>query len=352
VVVSSFLPTSCAGVGVSAAFGSTGSIVAIACTSATDPRIALYAYDEGIQAASAIQTLHPKMGIGDKNAHPERRGVSNNPRGKEPLIMNENFSFSNEHPLEHLCPPCPGTCNASAIRCSDAQRCQASPSGANTPKPPSSGPSLVSSLGTGDIARPQGSCYRHPGNPGRPYRNCPIRPVAIELDQALLLMKDPEWGLQEKFDGQHIVIRKSPDGVEGINEAGAVTSVPALVARAAEKINRRWSIEGVCIGDASFVAFDLLQVDFLDFRSTPYWLRMSGLRKLLSPEAPHLRIAETATKFLAKAGLLERLRDDRKAGFVFKKSTGIRVFDPSPERAFSLVHAFDRSTRSPGNPEA
>jgi len=152
-------------------------------------------------------------------------------------------------------------------------------------------------------------------------------------------MKEPEWWLQERYGGQHMVVRKSPDSVEAINGAGAVVAIPAPVARAAEKINRRWTIEGVCIGDA-FEAFDLLQVDFLDFRSTPYWLRWSGLRQLLSPEDPHLRIAETATKTLTKAGLLERLRDGGKAGFVFKKSTGIRIFDPLPEKAFSLTCRF------------
>jgi len=152
--------------------------------------------------------------------------------------------------------------------------------------------------------------------------------------------------MQEKFSGQHLLIRKSADGVEGINDAGLVVPLPPAVARAGEKISRRWTIEGVCIAEI-FVAWDLLQIDFMSFRSTPYWLRWSGLRQLLSPEDHHLRIADTATKSLAKAGLLERLRNDRKAGFVFKKSTGIRMFDPSPEKAFSLTCRFSEPKSTP-----
>jgi hypothetical protein len=56
----------------------------------------------------------------------------------------------------------------------------------------------------------------------------------------------------------------------------------------------------------------LLQIDFLDLRSTPYWLQSSWLAKLLSPEILHLPIVEAVVKTIAKAVLSGRPISDAK----------------------------------------
>ena len=198
---------------------------------------------------------------------------------------------------------------------------------------------------------------RDTGNPGRlndassrlsddtqkDYRFRPIPPVGIELEHAVQLTRHPDWWLQEYYPGDHMLIRKTTTAVEGIGADGSLAGLPAAVIAAAENFRRTWIIEGICAGE-TFTAFDLLAVDFLDFSSTPYWLRWGALRELLTPEEEHLQIAETAMRAVGKAQLLERLRSGQKKGFVLKKSVGERVFEPSPERAFALKRCFSACT--------
>lgn len=198
------------------------------------------------------------------------------------------------------------------------------------------------SRNAGNPGRLNDASDRLPGDTQKDYRFRPIPPVGIELERAIQLMRHPDWWLQEYYSGDHMLIRKTTTAVEGIGADGSLAGLPAAVIAAAENIRRTWIIEGICTGD-TFTAFDLLAVDFLNFSSTPYWLRWSALRELLTPEEEHLQIAETAMRAMAKAQFLERLRSGQKKGFVLKKSVGERVFEASPEKAFARKRCFSAS---------
>ena len=185
----------------------------------------------------------------------------------------------------------------------------------------------------------RGTCYRCPANTRTDYRLRPIVPVEIALERAAQLFIDPEWWMQESRSGHHMLIRKTREGIDAINEEGNSVALPTAIELPAEKIRGTWIIEGVCIGD-TFVADDLLEVEPFSFRSSPYWLRFSGLRKLLSPEDAPLRIAGTAMKTITKAGLLKSLRGGQSHGLVFRKSTAVRAFEQSPATAHSLKYCF------------
>jgi len=150
----------------------------------------------------------------------------------------------------------------------------------------------------------------------------PSRPLVIPMVRAGRLISDRDWWLQEKYRGRHLLIRKTRESTEGIDENGLVVPLPESVATAATKIHFRWVLEGVCDGDA-FTVFDMPQFELLNFRSTAYSARMAVVRELLHQPDRHLSIAETAVGISAKAELLQRLRAGEKEGIVLKKANGV-----------------------------
>ena len=150
----------------------------------------------------------------------------------------------------------------------------------------------------------------------------PTRPLVIPMGRAGRLISDRDWWLQESYSGQHLLIRKTRDAVEGIDENGLTVSLPETVVLAASKIAFRWVLEGVCSGDR-FTVFDIPEFELLDFRSMAYSVRMAAIRELLYQPHGQFQIAETAVGISAKAELLQRLRAGEKEGIVLKKANGV-----------------------------
>ena len=149
----------------------------------------------------------------------------------------------------------------------------------------------------------------------------PLRPQLIEPGRAARILNEPDWCVQEIFRGRRLLLCKTPERITGVATDGRLVAVPEPVRAAAEKTKFNWLMDGVLVGD-TFMAFDLPQLEAMNFRSLPYRLRLSGLRVLLVPPDPHLRIAETVMERVAKAGLVQRLREQQKDGVVLKKLSG------------------------------
>jgi bifunctional non-homologous end joining protein LigD len=150
----------------------------------------------------------------------------------------------------------------------------------------------------------------------------PIRPVDIDISKAEKLISNHEWWLQEKYEGKHLLIRKSDVTVDGVDGAGMIVPLPAAVTNAAKKVPFRWVMEGVCLDD-TFTVFDLAQFEMMNFRGLTYMARLTALRKLLHRPSPHLNIAETGTEFMPKLRLLKRLREEGSKGIVLRKLNGV-----------------------------
>ena len=66
-----------------------------------------------------------------------------------------------------------------------------------------------------------------PGESGTPYQHSdraeqvsgilPQLLNSIDAEEATVLITDPDWCVQEKFDGRRMLIRKHADGIDGIN---------------------------------------------------------------------------------------------------------------------------------------
>jgi hypothetical protein len=154
-------------------------------------------------------------------------------------------------------------------------------------------------------------------------------------------MTDPSWWMQERFTGEHLVISKTPAGVEAVDVVGCLVNLPEAVAQAAEKIRCSWAIEGVYANNV-FIAFDFLEIESLEFTGMDYMIRMAGLRELLTPADAAIRIAETVIELTPKVALFQRLRAAGK-GFVLKKRNGIDVNREATARHNVVMCSFETS---------
>lgn len=141
---------------------------------------------------------------------------------------------------------------------------------------------------------------------------------AIDAAEAATLIADSDWCMQEKFDGKRALIRKAGDKVEGINRNGLIVALPETIEDAAKQIPGSFLIDGECVGDR-FIAFDLLEVNGVDFGPQPFVKRLGVLAKLIPFTSQYLRIADTVFGAPSKAVLIQQLRDANKEGAIFRK---------------------------------
>lgn len=170
-----------------------------------------------------------------------------------------------------------------------------------------------------------------PGESGTPYQQADREQQAsgilpqllnpIEVEAAARLATDPMWCVQEKFDGRRRLIRKHPDGVDGINRKGLIVPLPEPVALAAAELPGTFVFDGECIGN-TLVVFDLLELHGTDYRGLPYRNRLFTLMQIVPGHGPHLRSLETAFDTAHKVEFIQRMRNDSKEGIVFKKLGG------------------------------
>lgn len=175
-----------------------------------------------------------------------------------------------------------------------------------------------------------------PGQDGTPYPQTPqesratgILPQllnAIDEKQAGLLLNHPDWWTQEKFDGKRVLLQKSADAVTGINRKGWAIALPQPILDFAASLGgNQWLIDGEAVGD-TFVAFDLLEQACANLRNQPYQRRLKALYDLVTNKPkPPLYAAETATSTSSKRAMLDRLRQQRREGMVFKRRDSVYV---------------------------
>jgi bifunctional non-homologous end joining protein LigD len=139
----------------------------------------------------------------------------------------------------------------------------------------------------------------------------------IEETGAIILLNDPDFWAQEKFNGKRCLLKKTDDEVIGTNRMGLAVALPSKVASAAKASANNFVIDGELLGDA-LVAFDVLAMDGRDLRSKPYFDRLPLLNALFDIEGV-IRSAETALTTKDKLGLYEQLKKENAEGIVFKR---------------------------------
>lgn len=131
---------------------------------------------------------------------------------------------------------------------------------------------------------------------------------------------DPAWMLQEKFDGQRLMLRKSSSGVEGINRDGLLVAVPSsFAAQLASLASTSCLLDGEWLGDR-FAAFDLLELDGADLRPLPAKERKARLDKLVASldESVFIRVTTAFTE-QEKHAMHDQVRSALGEGVVGKR---------------------------------
>lgn len=164
-----------------------------------------------------------------------------------------------------------------------------------------------------------GTPYQHTEKENRVTGILPQLLNPIEEPEAIQLVHDPRWAMQEKFDGRRMLIQKSNPEIHGINRKGLLVGLPETVLQSVQSISSWFVLDGECVGDL-FYAFDLLEWDGEDLRQQSYQSRLVKLSTLLNrPGLPHLRLAQTVTDPANKERLFRHLRSEKKEGVVFKR---------------------------------
>ena len=140
------------------------------------------------------------------------------------------------------------------------------------------------------------------GQDATPYQHSEQQPSGIlpqllnpiDEAQALDLVQDDNWCMQEKQDGRRLIIRKRGQDIIGINKKGNTVGLPLPVFDVVRGFDADVTIDGESIGDHLY-AFDLLEMEGVDIRSWPYRERLAALMNLLfSVQQRTIKLVDTA----------------------------------------------------------
>ena len=167
---------------------------------------------------------------------------------------------------------------------------------------------------------PDGTPYQHTDQEERVSGILPQLLNSIDENDAQRLIQNPDWALQEKFDGRRVLVRKHGAAIHGINRKGLLIGLPETVFQAVRNIAGDFILDGECVGDVLY-AFDLLEWDGEeDFRVYPYQRRWEALSRLLNqPDLKSIRFVETAIDPADKERLFRHLQAEKREGVVFKR---------------------------------
>ncbi len=174
------------------------------------------------------------------------------------------------------------------------------------------------------------------GESGTPYEGTEgqgkvsgLRPMLlseIDEEEALKLINDDEWVLQEKKNGVRQIVRKSKKTLEGVNKKGLITSLPQTTADAIRQACGEADavIDGELVGEVLWM-FDLLSMGIHAFADQPYDTRLGSIQEWL-PETiggfqcnAYFKMVPTAVGKSSKKALFAALKKDNAEGVVFKR---------------------------------
>ncbi len=170
----------------------------------------------------------------------------------------------------------------------------------------------------GHIGATPPPAVRLPGS-GEPFGQCPQLLTAVDRETALRLARQPQVGLQEKKDGERLLLRTDGAGVTGGNKKGLVTGVPLPIADDITDLGAT-ETDGEKIG-TTYHVFDLLSHRGVDLRRLGYLDRYQRLAALVATsggDSVSVRLVPLVTDLAAKLRLIAELESAGKEGFVLK----------------------------------
>lgn len=132
------------------------------------------------------------------------------------------------------------------------------------------------------------------------------------------LINDPDWGMQEKFDGERRLVKITDAEVIGINKQGLRGALAMPMVEAVQALGVPALLDSEDMG-SHFRVFDLLELDGRDLRALPYEQRYANLEKLLASTDDRLRLVKLVASADEKRALFEDVKKRNDEGVVFKR---------------------------------
>lgn len=156
----------------------------------------------------------------------------------------------------------------------------------------------------------------------REQRDTGLRPQLlnpIEEHEAIGLLSDPDYWMQEKHDGRRSLIRKHSAEIIATNRMGLSIGLLDAVLHSAKSIAHDFTIDGELMGD-SLLAFDLLSLDGHTITHLRYSTRLEQLHLTFSTQNRGIIVIPTAKTTNEKQTLYAQLHRANKEGVVFKRN--------------------------------
>lgn len=165
-----------------------------------------------------------------------------------------------------------------------------------------------------------GVAYTNTEHAGRASGLAAQLPTAISEEQGSKLLDDPEWGMQEKRDGENRLLMITTDlQVRGVNKKGLLVDIPVTWAQQFDALGP-CVIAGEHMAGDVFDAFDLLEMRGVDLRGRSYderYAQLLTLSQQLRGNAA-FRVLPLYGRVQGRREQLELLRSQNAEGVVFK----------------------------------
>ncbi len=151
---------------------------------------------------------------------------------------------------------------------------------------------------------------------------CQLLTAIDDGEKAATILLDPNYAVQQKFDGKRIVLQIERTQITAHNREGVVCSISPEILREAKSLAQfaPLTLDGEWIREAkSFQTFDLLELGGNNTRDLAFRVRQSHLQQLVPANAfTTIQAARTEYETPGKVQLLQQVHDANLEGIVLK----------------------------------
>lgn len=164
--------------------------------------------------------------------------------------------------------------------------------------------------------------------------------------KAAACLLDPTYGVQQKFDGQRILLHVEKHSVTAYNRDGRMCEISKPILNEAKQFSPLAPLmfDGEWIRQIkSLYCFDFLELEGTNLRTEQFIDRIAHLTTTLQPAATSLiHQARTEIEEVGKIALLTQIRDSNLEGIVLKRLNGVYTLRREP-RDFKHKFTHDAS---------
>lgn len=151
---------------------------------------------------------------------------------------------------------------------------------------------------------------------------CQLLTAIDDGEEAAAVLLDPNYAVQQKFDGKRIILDIGRDSITPHNREGLTCSISPEIIKEAKAFSllAPITLDGEWIREIkSFQTFDVLQLGGTDTKPLPFKTRQVHLQQVFKTiKARSLQLARTEYEQARKVSLLQRIHDAQLEGIVLK----------------------------------